>query len=311
MAGEATWVRGLRYVLTIYLKLALSIVFNGACVVIVEDYVLLSSGFRVFYRCWFPGSVFKTLIIGSHGFTANSGIYFNIGLEFASLGYGFCMHDQRGHGRTASNLDKGYVNSFNEFLEDLEYFTLFARERYGGEKVVLLGHSMGGLIVLLYAGKIGRVGDAVVGCSPAVKIPVKKTHRLLLAVLSAVTPRKKIRFSSSSGTSEEIDKEVKNLIKDSDLALKEVSARLLHELLKAQEEFWKYVDKIRMPVLLVHGKKDSLIPAEACVRTYESLRTEIKELKIYENMGHNLFHEPGWREIIKDIARWVENTVKT
>jgi acylglycerol lipase len=218
-------------------------------VVIVEDYALLSNGFRVFYRCWLPDSGFKILIIGSHGFTANSGIYFNVGLEFASLGYGFCMHDQRGHGRTASDLDRGYVNSFNDFLEDLESFTLFARERYGGEKVVLLGHSMGGLIVLLYAGKIGRVGDAVVGCSPAVKIPVKKTHRFLLAILSAVTPRKKIRFSSSSGASEKIDKEAKNIVKDSDLALKEVSARLLHELLKAQEEFWKYVSKVSYPAL--------------------------------------------------------------
>jgi alpha-beta hydrolase superfamily lysophospholipase len=280
-------------------------------VVIVEDYALLSNGFRVFYRCWLPDNGFKTLIIGSHGFTANSGIYFNVGLEFASLGYGFCMHDQRGHGRTASDLDRGYVNSFNDFLEDLESFTLFARGRYGGEKVVLLGHSMGGLIVLLYAGKIGRVGDAVVGCSPAVKIPVKETHRFLLAILSAVTPRKKIRFSSSSGASEEIDKEAKNIVKDSDLALKEVSARLLHELLKAQEEFWKYVSKIRIPVLLVHGKKDNLIPVEASVRTYESLRTEIKELKTYEKVGHNVFHEPGWREIIRDIAKWVENFMRT
>jgi acylglycerol lipase len=286
-------------------------VFSGVCVVIVEDYALLSNGFRVFYRCWLPDNGFKTLIIGSHGFTANSGIYFNVGLEFASLGYGFCMHDQRGHGRTASDLDRGYVNSFNDFLEDLESFTLFARERYGGEKVVLLGHSMGGLIVLLYAGKIGRVGDAVVGCSPAVKIPVKKTHRFLLAILSAVTPRKKIRFSSSSGASEKIDKEAKNIVKDSDLALKEVSARLLHELLKAQEEFWKYVSKIRIPVLLVHGKKDNLIPVEASVRTYESLKTEIKELKTYENVGHNVFHEPGWREIIRDIAKWVENFMRT
>ncbi len=271
---------------------------------IAEDYALLGNGFRVFYRCWLPERDFKTLIIGSHGFTANSGIYFNVGLEFASLGYGFCMHDQRGHGRTPSDMDRGYVNSFNEFLEDLEAFTLFARGRYGGEKVVLLGHSMGGLIVLLYAGKIGRIGDAVVSCSPAVKIPIKKIYRFLLAILSAITPRKKIRVSSSSGTSEEIDK---NIIKDSDLALKEVSARLLHELFKAQEEFWRYVDKIRTPVLLVHGKKDNLIPVEASVRTYESLRTEIKELKTYENVGHNIFHEPGWRGIIKDITKWVEN----
>jgi len=278
---------------------------------IVEDYALLSNGFRVFYRCWLPEGDFKTLIIGSHGFTANSGIYSNVGLEFASYGYGFCMHDQRGHGRTASDLDKGYVNSFNEFLEDLEYFTLFARERYGGEKIVLLGHSMGGLIVLLYVGKIGRVGNLVIGCSPAVKIPIKKTHKFLLAILSAITPRKKIKFASSSGTLKEVDSELKNIIRDSDLALKEASARLLYELLKAQEEFWEYVNKIRIPVLLVHGKKDDLIPVEASVRTYELLGAEVKELKIYENMGHNLFHEPGWKEVVKDIAKWIENTVKT
>lgn len=278
---------------------------------IVEDYVSLSSGSRVFYRCWIPSEGFKTLIVGSHGFTSNSGVYFNVGLEFSSLGYGFCMHDQRGHGRTATDVNRGYIDSFDKFLKDLESFTAFAREKYGGEKVVLLGHSMGGLIVLLYAGKTGRIGDAVVSCSPAVKIPAKKTHKVLLATLSTVTPRKKIKLYSGNQKPSWIDEELEKTIEDTELVLREVSMRLLHELLKAQKEFWKYADKIRVPVLLIHGEKDNLISAEASVMTYEALKTPLKELKIYENMGHNVLHEPGWKNVIKDINEWIKTILET
>lgn len=280
----------------------------------IEDYVDLGYKFKVFYRCVTPGKPNNILIVWLHGYTAHSGLYLHVAKELTMHGYSVCMYDQRGHGRTAQGGERGYVESFEDFLTDLERFTLFAREKFGTEKTVLVGHSMGGLVVLLYSGKYGRVGDAVIGIAPAVLIPVKLGARIIVALMSTFTPRKRIKLPFTpeqiSKLSKKFDKDLVEAMAKDELALRDTTARLLSEIWKASREFWKYVDRIRKPVLLIHGDEDDVIPIEASKQTYNKLRTSIKVLKIYAGKGHSIVHEIGWRDCIKDITEWIKTTLK-
>lgn len=96
------------------------------------------------------------LVIGVHGFAEHSGRYNDFGNYLSSNGYSLCMQDLRGHGLTASPKDLGYVDSFDLFLNDLEDFIEAMLKKTGFDSVFLFGHSMGGLIVLHYLGRIGK-----------------------------------------------------------------------------------------------------------------------------------------------------------
>jgi alpha-beta hydrolase superfamily lysophospholipase len=67
------------------------------------------------------------------------------------------------------------------------------------------------------------------------------------------------------------DREVLKHIKDPELALRDTTIRLLYEIWKASREFWKYAKNIRIPLLLVHGEKDDIIPVEASRKAYNAV----------------------------------------
>lgn len=272
---------------------------------IIEDYALLETGIRVFYRCIVPENVFKTLIIGSHGLTAHSGIYVPVAKEFAKQGFGFCMHDQRGHGRTAGENDKGYVEDFKYFIEDIRVFSEYARWRVGGEETVLLGHSMGGLIALLTAAYYKDVGKGVVALAPAIQIPTPITpaRRILLSLMGKLTPRYKIKLQGRRPAETESFHKAKDL----EYSLKEVTIKLLSELIKASSKFWSVAGNITTPVFLIHGEKDNVIPSEASKKAYHLIPSFPKELKLYPDLGHNLFLEPGGEKVVADIIEWLKN----
>lgn len=269
----------------------------------IEDFVLLGTGSRVFYRCLLPDSKFDILIIGSHGLTAHSGVYLPVGEVFAKSGIAFCMHDQRGHGRTASVDDKGYVNSFLDYVSDLEKFADYIKWRIGGKKIIYWGHSMGGLIVLL-ASIFAKDGvDAVIALAPALEIPLKTSHRIVLKMLSKISPRYKLKLRDHNPQKQETFEK----IKDPHLILSAVTARLINEMITAASLFWRNTENISVPVLIIHGEKDNVIPVEASKKAFEKIKSPYKKLLIYSNFGHNLFLEPGGEKILEDILKWIQN----
>jgi len=81
------------------------------CLNQIEDFLSLDTGVEVFYRCWFPSENKKNkdIVVGVYGLAEHSGRCTHLGKYLAKNGYGFCMMDLRGHGRTAEKTKKGYV----------------------------------------------------------------------------------------------------------------------------------------------------------------------------------------------------------
>ena len=48
-----------------------------------------------------------------------------------------------------------------------------------------------------------------------------------------------------------------------------------------------YIDKVKSPLFIIHGKSDSLIDCSEANKLYEKNNGKIKEIKLIENMDHN------------------------
>lgn len=263
---------------------------------------------KVFHRCWFSDKV-DVLIVGVHGFAEHSGRYTHIGESLLEYGYPFCIHDLRGHGRTATGEDLGYVEKFDDFLVDLENYIDILAEKFKPRKTILLGHSMGGLIVLHYLARATNDVDAAITSGAATIIKTNSFQLLLLKMMSTLSPRKRLKLPIKPELLSHNQNIVKSYIEDP-LVVKKPTARLLYELILAAQVLWRYIDRINKPLLLLHGEKDQVVPSKASIEVYNKVKSVEKELKIYKDLYHEILNEHNWREIIKDIVDWIYRTIK-
>lgn len=102
-----------------------------------------------------------------HGMSENKERYLPF-MEFLSQnGYAAVIHDHRGHGRSireSSELGHMYDQCGDALAADTAQVTAFTRKRFPGAGLVLMGHSMGSLIVRVCVKKNDCIADAVILC---------------------------------------------------------------------------------------------------------------------------------------------------
>jgi lysophospholipase len=85
-----------------------------------------------------------------------------------------------------------------------------------------------------------------------------------------------------------------------------IRARLGAEMIAATGHVAEHAAEITLPVLLVHGEKDGLVPASGSQAFYESLGSTDKTLKIYDDLFHEVCNEPECAIVLSDIEAWIE-----
>ena len=90
----------------------------------------------------------RLLVVIVHGICEHSGRYAYTASRFNEWGYSVYRFDNRGHGRSGG--ERGYVESYERFIEDTDLVVQAARQENPGLPVFLLGHSMGGFISVAY-----------------------------------------------------------------------------------------------------------------------------------------------------------------
>ncbi len=91
---------------------------------------------------------------------------------------GFDWRGQGGSGRIVAGLDLGHLTSFQPLVDDLAAFVADWRARTAGPHV-LVGHSMGGHLILRALAEGAAAADAAVLVAPMLGLPLARAGRLL------------------------------------------------------------------------------------------------------------------------------------
>ena len=149
-------------------------------------------GLELRRRDW-PADGGKGTIVIVHGLGEHVGRYARVAATLNASGWSVVGYDQRGHG--ASPGARGRIAAEDDLLADLAAVIDDVR-RASPRRVVLLGHSLGGLVVGRFvAGGLEsprpawqRDVDALVMSSPALDIGMTTGKRALLATLERLAP---------------------------------------------------------------------------------------------------------------------------
>ena len=275
-----------------------------------ESYFKSHDHHRLFYQEWKTNNPTgvgseKAVLIFVHGLNEHSGRYSNPVHYFVKRGYTLYLFDQRGHGK--SDGLRSYVDNFDSYLKDLDEFTRFVAAKEDDKKIFMVGHSMGGQVVLNYVGRAKTPLAGFITSSAnirvAVRIPWLKKHLGLNLV----------KFLPRFNLANEIDPqwisrdpEVVRAYKRDPLVSKKITLRLITELLKNQRTLMLLAPRIKIPGFLMHSGEDRICAKEGSEAFYKKIGSKDKKLKIYDGFYHELFNEYGKEEVFQDMEEWLE-----
>jgi len=173
-------------------------------------------------------------------------------------GVSFYALDHRGHGRSEGK--RGYVGSFSEYTEDLKTLFRLVQKENQAVPVILLGHSMGGVIAFQYALKYPQDISGLIlssaGLIPAGELPIWK--KLLAGVLSKIVPS--LAMSNGLNSSDlSHDQAVVDAYVNDPLVHDRVSSRWFVEFTRAGMESLRRASELSMPLLVIHGADDKIV----------------------------------------------------
>jgi len=236
-----------------------------------------------------------------HGIAEHSGRYEHVGATLAEAGYSVRSYDHHGHGRSGGK--RGHVDSFEVFLDDVE--DNLAELRSKELPVVLMAHSMGGLIAFNYAVSDRPQPDVVLLSGPALGADVPTWQRVAAPILGRLAPKLFIT-SQFDGALLSTDPDVGHVYANDPLRVKGATAGLGLALFKAMEVANQRLARLSVPTMVVHGAQDPIVPPHFTVpigQLRSATRTELPGLM------HEVLNEPNWPDTLQTLIDFADRTL--
>jgi alpha-beta hydrolase superfamily lysophospholipase len=265
---------------------------------------------QLFYQAWLPPEGFpRAVLVNLHGLGDHSGLYPSLASYFPSRRIAVYAYDMRGNGRSPGQ--RAYLREWGEYRSDLEAFLGEVRKREGANPLFLLGNSLGGLVVLEYALlHPGGLSGVIAAAPPLGKLGVPPLLMALGRVLSRVLPRFAIKTGMDlSGLAR--DPAVMETVLSDPLFHRWGTARLSTEVTKAIERVQAAAAKFPLPLLVLHGSDDRMVPPDGSRRFFAQVQHPDREYREYPGAYHGLFADMGHEAVLRDVERWIEAHIPT
>ena len=263
-----------------------------------EEHFEGRGGVDVFRRAWLPDGEPKATVVISHGAGEHCGRYAGVAVQLVEAGYAVHALDHRGHGRSSGR--RAYLDRMRHVIEDLH--TLVA----GLERPFLLGHSMGGCIAIEYTLHHQDSIRALALSSPLAHLEAANlAQRVGGRALSVIAPWVPVFRVDSSKVSRDPEV-VRDYDADPLVHHDGLPARTVAELAGVIGSFPERVGAITVPLLVMIGTADEIVPNEGGRMVLNRAQSVDKTLKIYDGLYHEILFEPEGREVAADLIAWLD-----
>lgn len=260
---------------------------------------------RLYWQRYLPTQPRATVVV-LHGGGDHSGRYPALTSALVAAGFEAALVDLRGHGQSDGR--RWYVDSFADYLMDLDAFMERVHQGTDGRPVFVVAHSMGGLIAALWGFESGRTVRGFVLSSPYWK---HATRLPALKILAARLAGKFVPFlplatgiRSSDLTS---DPEMQAWTDSDPLYGRVTTPRWVMESSRAQKEVHRRAGRWAHPLLVLVGTADRIADQRTAGEFVQAAGGGDRDLLVYQGFGHELFNEVGRQRPIADTVAWISH----
>ena len=267
-----------------------------------------ADGLRLHVREW-PTTNVRGTVLMVHGLGEHIGRYAHVAAQLNAWGWSAVGYDQRGHG--GSEGARGALQHSDDLLNDLALMIDSVRARSPGP-LVLLGHSMGGLVAARFVAGSSLPGalawarpvDALVLSSPALDAGTTAWQKLLLSVLGPLAPN----LGLSNGlkpTWISRDAAVVGAYMADPLVHERITPRLARFIVGAGEFVRANAATWSVPTLLLYAGSDRCVAPAGSAALAAAAPKAVLAVQEFKPLYHEIFNEPEQAEVFAVLGGWL------
>jgi len=263
-----------------------------------------AGGLKLFAQSWRPEGTPQAVLAIVHGFGEHSSRYTNVVQHFVPRGYAVHGFDLRGHGRSPGQ--RGHINSWAEYRDDVKAFLGHVSRQEPGRPVFLLGHSLGSIIAMDYVLHHPQGLSGVILSGLAID-PVGAATPMLVAiarVMSRIWPTLSMAVKLDKTALSRIPEVVSEYIADP-LVHGLGSARWGTECLDTIAWCKAHASELQLPLLVVHGEADRINAAAGARQVFEAARAQDKRLVLVPGGHHEPHNDLGREQTLQALEEYL------
>lgn len=208
-------------------------------------------------------------------------------------------HDHVGHGR--SDGERVAIADFEPVVDDVRRCVDLARRENPDLPIILVGHSMGGMIVARYAQLFSEDLAAVVLSGPVIG---------RWAAVDALLASDPIPDAPIDPATLSRDPAVGAAYADDPLVWHGAFKRPTLEALRTMIHAINTDGPLRLPALWVHGEDDQLVPIEGSREGWQRLTGGQGAEITYPRARHEVFNEINSADVLGDVVEFIHGVVE-
>jgi alpha-beta hydrolase superfamily lysophospholipase len=240
---------------------------------------------------------FITLL--AHGYGEHAGRYEHVAAMLVGLGATVYAPDHLGHGRSSG--ERALVEDIETLVTDLHAVADRARADNPGVPVVLVGHSMGGLIAARFAQRYLDelaalvLSGPVVGGNPAFEMLLEMDPLPDIPIDPAILSR-----DPAVGAAYAADPLVYHG------PFHKATLRALADSALVVAAGGTFGD---VPTLWIHGAADQLVPYDVTAATMDQIKGSSMQHTVYDGAAHEVFNETNNDEVLGEVADFLRKVL--
>ncbi|MFF4799305.1 alpha/beta hydrolase [Streptomyces sp. NPDC001351] len=263
-----------------------------------REHIVTGSHGSIAVREW-PRERPRYLALVVHGYGEHAGRYEELAGVLVEHGAGVFAPDHAGHGRSAG--ERVLVEDFEDLVGDVHVVAELARSVHPEVPVVLIGHSMGGLISARYAQRYGDELAALVLSGPVIGAWELPGQLLALDEIpdTPISPASLSRDTAVGAA----------YVADPLVWHGPMKRPTVEAFARTLETVAKNGDVGRLPLLWLHGDDDRLVPLPGSRVGVEQLSGGDLTERIYPGARHEVFNETNKAEVFEDLSRFLDGVL--
>jgi len=243
----------------------------------------------------------RYIALVAHGYGEHMGRYTELATVLVAHGAVVFGPDHQGHGTSAG--ERVLIEDFEDVVTDLHAVADLARATYPGVPLVLIGHSMGGLIASRLAQRHGAELAALVLSGPVIGTWELPGRLLALPEIPdiPISPASLSR-DPGVGTAYAADPLVWH---------GPMKRPTLEAFAQTLETVGELGDTAGLPLLWLHGSEDRLVPLAGSRVGVERLNGGELTEYVYPGARHEVFHETNRAEVFADLIRFLDGVLNS
>ena len=245
----------------------------------------------------------RGIVVVVHGIGEHARRHDRLAQHLTHWGFAVLAHDHRGHGESPG--PRGVLPAEMQLVDDLDEVVAHARRQLAsGERLILLGHSMGGLVAAVHVLQRRSPVDALVLSSPALRADLSAFQRLLLAVLPRLAPNLAVsRDQDPQWLSH--DPRVVQAYREDPLVHDRISGRLARFIIDWGPKVIAGAPAWPVPTLLMWGGSDRIVNPHGSRDFAAAAPLARVTARGFEDLRHEIFNERDALPVYAALRDWL------